>query len=257
MLNSILRNMKHRWIQPPPPPPPNATPPEAEHFVPPAGLDVKTYIDKGDIDGAHHLIRYLWATRILAPLHRDGSVLDIACGAGYGSYLLAQALPQAQVVGADYDPQAIHFAQAHYRLPNLEYRRGDVHQWSATLGDTVYTTIVSFDTLEHCPHREIMLESLVDHLSSDGRLLFSTPSGDPETNFNPKWNAHKIEYNAASLYDFLSRYFRTIRRPEESDFPGREVFDAFKGSSLTYCLRLNPVLCTDPIKINNPYKSAP
>jgi 2-polyprenyl-3-methyl-5-hydroxy-6-metoxy-1,4-benzoquinol methylase len=228
---------------------------ENEHFVPAFGLDARTYIAAGDTAGAHHLIRYQWACDVLTRDRPQGAVLDIACGAGYGNFLLAQALPECPVIGADYDDSAIRHAREHDHLPNLKFQHGDVLRWIETLTDRAFAAIVSFDTLEHCPHREIMLENLARHLTDDGRLLFSTPSAWDENRLHPEWTHHKIEYAAASLYDFLARYFREIRRPEESDFPGHMVFDVFEGAPVPYCLRLNPVWCRSPIRVDNPYRA--
>ena len=229
---------------------------ENEHFVPKRGLDVQAYIAAGDRTGAHHLIRYAWALDVLGQHSLTAPILDVACGAGYGSYMLANALPDVQIVGADYDAAAVRYAQAHYRLPNLKFQHGDVLRWSATLGDDRYGAVVSFDTLEHCPHREIMLEHLVEHLADDGLLLLSTPCGHEENQLRPRWPHHKIEYAAASLYDLLRRYFHNVQRPEEPDFPGLGNFDLFTGTAVSYYLRLNPVLCSEPIRVVNPYKDS-
>lgn len=56
-----------------------------EHFVPLYGLDLESYIESGDFAGIHHLIRYLWSLKIVADLYSTGNILDVACGAGYGS----------------------------------------------------------------------------------------------------------------------------------------------------------------------------
>src|SRR2546423_177000 len=44
-----------------------------------------------------HVMRYRFAEQYLP---RAGRVLDIACGPGYGTYHLARAAPQAELVGA-------------------------------------------------------------------------------------------------------------------------------------------------------------
>lgn len=242
------------------PPAQDSTPPAAistvidEHFVPAFGLDLEPYLECGDMVGAHHLLRYRWALRVIADRPPVVALLDVACGAGYGSYLLAQSFPAMQVVGADYDPAAVEHARRTYQLPNLEFRHGDVTRWEETIGPTVFACVTSFDTIEHCAHRELMLESLVAHLHPDGALLFSTPCGADVTSTHPEWEHHRIEYSTASLYDFLRRYFGAILRPDGPDFPHRDVFDSLQGTGISYALRLNPVVCTAPIVIDNPYR---
>ena len=63
-----------------------------EFFVPRRGLDLAPYIAHRDVQGIHHLSRYHWATRVLEEV-APRRVLDVACGAGYGSFLLADTLP--------------------------------------------------------------------------------------------------------------------------------------------------------------------
>lgn len=227
---------------------------EDEHFVPINGLDLTPYIQANDIGGIHHLIRYKWALKVLADLH-PRKILDVACGAGYGSYLFAHQFPNASIIGADYDAKAVELAQKEYSLPNLEYRVSDVMCWEDTIGATIFDCIVSFDTIEHVPHREIMMENLVHHLHKSGSLLLSTPSGSLVNILHPEWQYHRIEYSAASLYDFLKRYFKTILRPDALLLPHADIFDETHGTGADYLLWINPVICKHPVVFYNPYSS--
>lgn len=207
---------------------------EDEHFVPINGLDLTPYIKNQDIGAVHHLIRYTWALETVASMPIPKNILDVACGAGYGSFLFAKRFPQTQVTGVDYDPKAVAYARQNYILPNLTYINGDVTRWEETIGSAVFDCIVSFDTIEHVPHREIMLEALLKHINPQGALLLSTPCGGPVNDLQPAWSAHRIEYSTASLYDFLSRYFRTILRPDNGTLPQSNVFDRLQGTGIDY-----------------------
>jgi 2-polyprenyl-3-methyl-5-hydroxy-6-metoxy-1,4-benzoquinol methylase len=228
-----------------------------EYFIPPSGLDLQPYIDKGDWCAIHHLIRYLWALQCISDFVEIRTVLDVACGAGYGSFEIAKRFPDISVVGVDYDRQAIELARRTYLLPNLKYKVGNVMQWEQTIGQDIFDCIVSFDTIEHIDHREIMMENLVDHLDEDGIVFLSTPSAGDVNELSPQWDSHKIEYSAKSLYDFVKRYFEVIYRPDAEDYllPHLEVFDRLNDTEISYLLRMNPVLCRYPIKVSNPYPS--
>jgi SAM-dependent methyltransferase len=226
-----------------------------EHFVPRYGLDLDAYLREGDECGVHHVIRYLWALEVLEEMPGVASVLDLACGSGYGSHAIAERFPRVQVVGADYDQAAVEAAERSYRLPNLEFRLADATCWQETLGERTYDCIVSFDTIEHVRHRELFMENLVDHLAPAGLLLFSTPCGSDTNNLRPAWTHHHIEYSSASLFDFLSRYFRVIQRPDAGTLPALKLFERLSGSSVSYLLRMNPLVCREPIVIANPYSS--
>ncbi|MDL1950263.1 class I SAM-dependent methyltransferase [Acidobacteria bacterium ACD] len=231
-----------------------------EHFVPGdlAGdpLDIGPALADDDARSVHHLIRYAWAREVLGEADPPGSILDVACGDGYGSYALAQRLPSARVLGVDYDAGAVEAARARYRLPNLEFRVGDGTRWDETIGAGVFDVVVSFDTLEHVAHREVFLENLVAHLRPEGRLLFSTPCGADVNDLSPAWEHHRIEYSAGSLYDLLRRYFEVIRRPDDGSLPREDVFDRLRGSNVDYLLRMNPLVCERPVVVENPYPSA-
>lgn len=224
-----------------------------EHFVPSQGLGIEPYLREGDFEAVHHLIRYQWAMEVISNHRLIRNVLDIACGAGYGSFMIAQRFPAIEVLGVDYDPGAVAFARDHYTAPNLEFRQGDVTRLDDSLGSAVFNIILSFDTIEHVTHREIMLQNFINHLDRRGAILLSTPCGAPATNLQPDWEAHKIEYSAKSLYDFLRRYFRFIDRPDNFSLPHLEVFDQLEGSGIDYFLWMNPIILRDPIRINNPY----
>ena len=92
---------------------------EDEHFVPLNGLDLTPYIQNQDTGAVHHLIRYTWAVEVIASLPTPHHILDVACGAGYGSYILAQKFSHTQVIGVDYDPKAVDHARLIFPSPNL------------------------------------------------------------------------------------------------------------------------------------------
>src|SRR5438105_12544550 len=64
-----------------------------------------------------HRARYAFAAR----LARGKRVLDAGCGAGYGSAELAHAADT--VIGIDSAAEALEFARANYRLPNLQFEQ--------------------------------------------------------------------------------------------------------------------------------------
>ena len=72
-----------------------------------------------------HTFRYLLALGFIELLgHKTATVLDAACGSGYGSRMLAQSA--ACVVGLDVDKRAIGRAQERYAHPDVEYRLCDL-----------------------------------------------------------------------------------------------------------------------------------
>jgi SAM-dependent methyltransferase len=222
-----------------------------EHFVPEPGLTIADYLARDQKTAVHHLIRYRWAEAVLAEMGPVGSILDVACGAGYGSHMLAKRFPGTMVVGGDYDHEAVAFAEATYQAPNLTFTTADVTRWADSLGSAVFDCVVSFDTIEHVEHREIMMQGLVDHLAPNGFLLLSTPVKSQNV-LNPGWEHHKIEFSRWALYDFLRRYFHEVLAPDLGTLPCAEVFDLINHEKPIYLLKMNPVVCRDPIRISRP-----
>jgi ubiquinone/menaquinone biosynthesis C-methylase UbiE len=67
-----------------------------------------------------HLHRYAYA----ATLVKGKRVLDLACGEGYGSKMLAETA--SSVIGVDIDKSIIDHAAAKYRNPALQFIRGSI-----------------------------------------------------------------------------------------------------------------------------------
>jgi SAM-dependent methyltransferase len=223
-----------------------------ECFIPTQGLELEPYLEAQDLGAVHHIIRYQWARKVL---HSYGfsSLLDIACGSGFGSYSLAQAMPDAEVTGVDYDPDSVEYAKTNYPSPNLTFKCGSAANLRAVVGDEQFDCIVSFDTIEHVLHREIFMEGIVKHLKPASILLLSTPCAWWENKLNPEWEHHRIEYSPESLFDFVRRYFATVLRPDDDSLPEKDVFKQLIGSGIKYPLIANPLLCLNPIRVINPY----
>ncbi|RMF27148.1 MAG: class I SAM-dependent methyltransferase, partial [Cyanobacteria bacterium J083] len=190
-------------------------------------------------------------------------LLDIACGAGYGSFLIGKNFPNSSVIGGDYDERAISYAKNNYRLANLQFAKANIVTWSyenitnidqqnneESLGK--FDVILCFDTIEHLLHRETALKNLTENLADDGFLLLSTPCGHKETLLNPGWEHHKIEYSSTDLFDFLSRHFAEVLRPEDGNLPAMDFWlNVINKDKIRYLNKTNPVCCRKPIKIRS------
>jgi SAM-dependent methyltransferase len=221
-----------------------------EFWVPKGGLDVQTYIEHEHKQGIHHLGRYTWSVPIVKGRRQ---IIDIACGAGYGSKLIADAHPDAEVLGVDYDERAIEHAQNSYQAPNLRYVSGNIVRWETRAGEGLgeFDCVLSFDTIEHLLHREIALINFAENLTPDGILLLSTPCGKPEDKLNPGWEHHKIEYSFYSLHNLLKRFFGTVLHTADKTLPNQEFWDTvINGDKPRYLNRMNPVVCMQPIQLD-------
>ena len=150
---------------------------------------------------AIHRKRYEFAL-----LYCDGrDVLDGACGAGYGSALLATRA--RRVLGVDVSPEAIAYARERYRAANLEFAEGDL--LALDLVDGSFDAVCAFETIEHLDDREQYLAEVRRVLRADGVYLVSTPRAErtTETPDNPY---HRVEYACAEFEELLGRHFGSV-----------------------------------------------
>jgi 2-polyprenyl-3-methyl-5-hydroxy-6-metoxy-1,4-benzoquinol methylase len=70
-----------------------------------------------------HLERYRYAEQFVA----GKDVLDVACGTGYGSAILARAGARS-VTGLDVSPEAVQFADQNYASATVRFLHGDAQQ---------------------------------------------------------------------------------------------------------------------------------
>lgn len=118
-----------------------------------------------------HLGRYRFAAAQISPGER---VLDMACGIGYGSYLLAKESPADSIVAVDIEPQAIDYGRLHYHDERISFVCGDA--LDVALPADLFDTVVSFETIEHLPQPERLLQRFQALLRPGGRLICSTPN---------------------------------------------------------------------------------
>jgi ubiquinone biosynthesis O-methyltransferase len=131
-----------------------------------------------------HMRRYETAARYV----KGKRVLDIACGTGYGSQMLASAGARS-VVGVDICPTTVEYAKKHYPETNVEFVCADAEQFK---WHEQFDVVVSFETIEHVPHPGKFLERLHSLLLPQGDLLLSVPLG--ETRHIDCYHLHAFSY---------------------------------------------------------------
>ena len=106
-----------------------------------------------DVSGIRrdHVARYEF---VAARLPKGSRVLDLACGIGYGSQLLAKA--GHRVIGVDASPEAIAYAEEYFSHPNVTYECAAAEDLHAD-GIGTFDAVVSFETLEHLANPGDML----------------------------------------------------------------------------------------------------
>jgi 2-polyprenyl-3-methyl-5-hydroxy-6-metoxy-1,4-benzoquinol methylase len=152
-----------------------------------------------------HLVVYEWIARRVA----GGVVLDMACGEGYGSAVLARTA--RAVVGVDGNPEAHEHARLRYTGPNLTFEWGAVE----TFGEpNTYDAVVFLQTIEHVIDPPAVLAHFERILKPGGVAYVSTPNvlklapaGHAKSD-NP-W--HLREYRAAEFTALCGGTFEHVQ----------------------------------------------
>jgi len=151
-----------------------------------------------------HLVVYEWVARQLA----GKRVIDLACGEGYGSAVLAQSA--ASVVGVDANPEAYEHARLRYTQPNLSFARELIEEFEHEADAVVF-----LQTIEHVQDPDAILERCKANVAgSDDPVVFVTtpnlltlaPEG-AEKSENP-W--HVKEYRAHEFAALCQAHFASV-----------------------------------------------
>lgn len=139
--------------------------------------------DISEIDTDHRK-RYEFVKSLI----KDGDeVLDIACGTGYGSYMMSEN-NNASFTGVDIATGAIEHANKHFKRDNVEFICCRAEEFQPK---KKFDLIVSFETIEHLEHDRDFIESITKHLKQGGLLICSTPN---EINIPHNVWKHKFHY---------------------------------------------------------------
>ncbi len=151
-----------------------------------------------------HLAVYRWiASRVSGQ-----RVLDMACGEGYGSAVLADKA--ATVVGVEANPEAHEHARLRYRNANLSFARGLVETYGRP-GE--FDCVAFLQTIEHVHDPEAVLRHLRELLRRGGSAYISTPNvltlapPGADKSGNP-W--HLREYRAAEFISLCRSAFDSV-----------------------------------------------
>ncbi len=151
-----------------------------------------------------HLHRYGVAVELV----KNKSVLDIACGEGYGPHLLSRVA--SRVTGVDIDPVTIRHARKTYAKDNLLFREGSCLDIPAE--NHSFDVVVSFETIEHLADHARFLLEIKRVLTADGLLVISSPDkrwySDRTGQRNP---FHELELYHEEFERLMRSHFRNCR----------------------------------------------
>jgi len=149
-----------------------------------------------------HLVVYRWIADRCAGL----DVVDMACGEGYGTAVLAERA--ARVTGVDANPDAHEHARLKYTRPGVRFVRDLVESF-----DEPCDAVVFLQTIEHVQNPVAILEHFKSMLKPGGVAFVSTPNvltlapEGAEKSGNP-W--HLKEYRAEEFRELCESVFDSV-----------------------------------------------
>ena len=148
-----------------------------------------------------HLQRYQFA----ASFTKGRKVLDIACGTGRGTRILAEEGAAAKVMGYDIGEDAVRYATLRNGRENISFAVSDGTMLEA---GSDFDVAVSFETIEHVSDPEAFLARIAAALKVDGLLIISTPISLREVDHEPGNRYHQREWGAEAFRQLVGARFR-------------------------------------------------
>lgn len=139
-----------------------------------------------------HLERYEYARDICG-----GHILDAACGAGYGSFIMSSQSRIETIDAVDISKDAIDLANKSWTNPKTTFHQVSVldFQFKKT-----YDWLVSFETIEHVPNVEEFLKEASKHCK---KILCSVPNESVIPFDVKRYPFHLKHYKPNEIKDLL------------------------------------------------------
>lgn len=149
------------------------------------------------LEAAIHIARYLIAKEHCA----ERKVLDIACGEGYGSWLMAEWGAQS-VLGVDVSSQAIASANERFANERVRFAVGPGEELKRITSGQKFDLIVSLETIEHVDDPRMFLENIRDAAAPNATIIISAP--------NDHWYYDRGGENAFHKHRFTLEEFQVL-----------------------------------------------
>lgn len=154
---------------------------------------------------ANYLGRYAFAARFMSD---RATVLDLACGCGYGTAHLAES-PGRLVLGLDRSAEAVRYARRQYGTPRLIFVSADATAIPVRSGSL--DGVVAMEMIEHVHDDKALVHEIYRTLKPAGVCILSTPNrlvtGTVERPANP---FHVREYAPDEFRTLLGLVFGDV-----------------------------------------------
>ena len=183
-------------------------------------------LDENDVGRLRrHIARYRFAASAI-PKIEESTILDVGCGVGYGSNILAKKAKR--VVGLDISEEAINIARTKYgKRKNLVFLKADATK-GLPFPDNHFSAVCCIEALEHFRNPIRVLNEIKRVLKPNGIAIITTPAKELVSPFRRKpRNPHHVrEFTLNEVLSLLRENFGEV------EVYGQQVLSS-KGAILT------------------------
>ena len=135
------------------------------------------------------------------------TVLDVACGEGYGSSIMADVADS--VIGVDISEESVQHATSSYQKSNLSFQQGSASKLD--FSDDSFDIVVSFETIEHLIEQEEMISEIGRVLRPNGVFIVSSPNRPVfHEEYGSENEFHVKELDFREFDELLNRRFSVV-----------------------------------------------
>lgn len=134
-------------------------------------LNLQAIPDRPNIEATIHFARYAVGKNLV----QHKRVLDVACGEGYGTFLLRKN-GASSVVGVDISAESIDRAKRSFGGDGVEYIASDVKDLENLFAGQCFDVVISVETVEHVENAPEFLRTLKRLVKPNGVIILSCPN---------------------------------------------------------------------------------
>ncbi|MFK8186332.1 MAG: class I SAM-dependent methyltransferase [Phormidesmis sp.] len=182
-----------------------------------------------------HLGRYELVLPYVSP---QAKVLDMACGVGYGSYMIASETNCQSILAVDISKDAIAYGESYYSSEKIQYRCDNC--FTTDIEAAIYDIAISFETIEHIKDDETLLKIFFDSLKPEGLLFLSTPNQLEMPYTKDYFPFHVKHYLPSDLKVLVeSSGFKILEVFSQPNNTSREFIEGWNGKfNILVCLKM-------------------
>jgi 2-polyprenyl-3-methyl-5-hydroxy-6-metoxy-1,4-benzoquinol methylase len=147
---------------------------------------------------------YKFASKMIGKAQK---VLDVGCGEGLGTWLLAVECGKAK--GIDFDEMAIEIGKKNWHDPRISFECINF----LDIKEKQVDAIVNFDVIEHIipEHVHCFFQKIASCLTDNGITIIGTPNITSDQYANPLTRAGHVNlYSGERLLKEMKQYFRYV-----------------------------------------------